>query len=76
MHGQVILSFSRKLKSGIVPRERHLCTVLKPLGGLTGVFLSPVFIPHSSQPLPNQFSCSSQNTLWKDQETPENEIRD
>ena len=50
-------------------------TVLKPLGGVTGVFLSPVLIPHSSQPLPNQFSCLSQNTLWKDQESPQNEIR-
>ena len=57
MHGLAILSFSGKLKSGIVPREGHLSTVLKPLGGVTGVFLSPVLIPHSSQPLPNQFSC-------------------
>ena len=64
------------LKSGIVPREGHLRTVLKPLGGVTGVFLSPVLIPHSSQPLPKQFSCLSQNTLWKDQESPQNEIRD
>ena len=56
--------------------EGHLRTVLKPLGGVTGVFLSPVLIPHSSQPLPNQFSCLPQNTSWKDQESPQNEIRD
>ena len=29
--------FSRKWKSGIVPRVGRLCTVLKPLGGVTGV---------------------------------------
>ena len=33
----------------------HLRTVLKPLSGVTGVFVSPVLISHSSQPLPNQF---------------------
>ena len=54
----------------------HLHTVSKPLGGVTDVFLSPVLIPHFSQPLPNQFSCLPQNTLWKDQESPQNEIRD
>ena len=73
---KLFLDFSRKLKSGIVPSEGHLRTVLKPLGGVTEVFLSPVLIPHSSLPLPNQFSCLSQNTLWKDQESPQNEIRD
>ena len=48
---------SRKRKSGIVLRVGHLRTVLKPLGRVIGVFVSPVLIPHSSQPLPNQFSC-------------------
>ena len=43
----------------------RLRAVLKPLGRVTGVFLSPVLIPYSSQPLPNQFSCLSQNTLSK-----------
>ena len=55
---------------------RHLRTVLKPLGGVTGVFAYPVLIPHSYQPHPNQFSCLLQNTLWKDQESPQNELRD
>ena len=68
--------WSNALKSGIVPRVGHLRTLLKPLGGVTGVFLSRLLIPHSSQPLPNQCSCLSQNTLWKDQESPQNEIRD
>ena len=76
MHGLAISSFFEKRKSGIVPRVGHLCTVLKPLGGVTGVFVSPVLIPHSSQPLRNQFSCLSQNTLWKDQESRQNGIRD
>ena len=69
-------AFSRKRKSGIAPRVRHLPTVLKPLGGVIEVFISPVVSPHSSRPLQNQFSCLSQNTLWKDQESPQNEIRD
>ena len=60
----------------MVPKEGHLRTVLKPLGGVTGVFLCPVLITYSSQPLPNQFPCLSQNTLSKDQESPQNEIRD
>ena len=55
---------------------RHLRTVLKPLGGVTGVFAYPVLIPHSYQPPPIQFSCLLQNTLWKDQESPQNELRD
>ena len=50
MHGLAIL---RKRKSGIVPRVGHLRTVLQPLGGVTGIFVPPVFIPHSSPPLPN-----------------------
>ena len=53
---------------------RHLRTVLRPLGGVTGVFVYPVLIPHSYQPHPNQFSCLLQNTLWKDQESPQNEL--
>ena len=47
-----------------------------PRWGDWGLFLSPVIIPHFSQPLANQFSCLSQNTLWKDQESPQNELRD
>ena len=66
---QRFLTFSKKRKSGIVPRVGHLRTVLKPLGRVTGVFLSPVLISYSSQPPPpppqNQFSCLSQNTLSK-----------
>ena len=53
----------------------HLRTVSKPLGGVTGFFLSPVLIPHSSQPIPNQFSRLSQNTLYKNQESPQNQLR-
>ena len=60
-----LLTFSKKGKSGIVPWVGHLRTVLKPLGRVT-FFLSPVLIPYSSQPLPNQFFCLSQNTLSKD----------
>ena len=50
----------------------HLRIVLKPLGGVTGVFVSPSFF----LTLPNQFSCLSQNNLWKDQESPQNGYRD
>ena len=53
------------------PRVGHLRTVLKPLGGVTGVYVSPMLIPHSSQPHPNQFSCLSQNILYS-----QNELRD
>ena len=72
MHGPAILSFFKK-KAGIVPRVGHLRTVGC---AVTGVFLCPVLIPYSSQPLPNQFPCLSQNTLSKDQESPQHEICD
>ena len=39
-------------------------------------FVSPVLIPHSPQPLPNQFSCLSQDTLLKDQESLQNGLLD
>ena len=55
-----------ELKSEIVLRAGDLLTVLKPLRGVTGVFVSPVIISHSSQPLPSQFSCLSQKHLRKD----------
>ena len=70
MHRLAILSFFKKMKIGNCPRVGHLRTVLKPLGGVTGVFVS------RAQPYPNQFSCLSQNTLWKDQESPQKELRD
>ena len=63
MHGLAILSFFKETKIWKKSRVGHLRTVLNPLGGVTGVFVSPVLIPHSSQPLPNQFPCLSQNTL-------------
>ena len=62
-----------KEKSGIVPRVRHLSPVLKPLGGVTGFFVSSVLSPWTPcKPI----SCLSQNTSWKDQESSQNEIRD
>ena len=63
MHRLAILSFFKKMKIGNCPRVGHLRTVLKPLGGVTGVYVSPMIIPHSSKPHPNQFSCISQNIL-------------
>ena len=76
MHGLAILSFLKKTKIWNCPLGGAFAHSFKALGGVTGVFLSHVLIPHFSQPLPNQFSCLSQNTLWKEQESPQNEIRD
>ena len=75
MHGLAILSFFKKTKIWNCPLGGAFAHSVKaPLWRDWG-FVSPVLIPHSSQPLPNQFSCLSQNTLEKDQESPQNELR-
>ena len=50
--------------------ELSVRTVLKPLGGVTGVFVSSVLSFILLNPFQNQFSCLPQNT------SPQNEIRD
>ena len=46
-----------------------------PGRGDWGFCILAMLIHHSSQPPPNQFSCLSQNTLQKDQESPQNELQ-
>ena len=65
---QRFLTFSKKRKSGIVPRVGHLRTVLKPFGGVTVVFV----VPGSSLILLNPF----QTNFSVYQESPQNGLRD
>ena len=68
MHCLAILSFFKETKSGIVPRVRHLRTVLKPFSGVTVVFV----VTGSSLILLKPFQTNS--SVY--QESPQNGLRD
>ena len=76
MHEQVILSFFKKTKIWNCPKGGAFVHSFKaPRRGDWGFCILAMLIPYSSQPPPNQFSCLSQNTLQKDQESPHNELQ-